>query len=141
MKPLRIFVADDDEDDRFLIMEVLKDIDQSFDLCFFTDGTALMEGLSNRPAEELPGIIIADLNMPKLNGLGALKMSKKMAQLRNIPFFILSTSSAERDMQESINSGAVDFLVKPNTYDDLLLILNRAISTVFGNNQPRFAHG
>ena len=135
MEPLRIFVADDDADDRFLIMEVLKSIDASFILDFFNDGTDLMEGLTSRGREQLPAVIFADLNMPKLNGLGALEQSKRINMLRNIPFFILSTSNAQRDVEDSIRAGAKDFLVKPNTYDELFAILQRAIQAVY-LNQP-----
>ncbi|TDB59795.1 response regulator transcription factor [Arundinibacter roseus] len=58
-------------------------------------------------------IIIADLNMPNLNGIEFLKITKASNLYADIPVVILSGSDSSNDRIQCLNLGADDFMVKP----------------------------
>src|SRR5579872_6509355 len=90
--PITILVCDDDEDDRALTQQALEDAHISNNLRFVEDGEQLLDYLYQRGkyAGETglaprPGIILLDLNMPRLDGREALKVIKSDPSLSNIP--------------------------------------------------------
>jgi len=68
------------------------------------------------PAREQPGIILLDLNMPKMNGIEFLKFVKADESLRRIPVVVLTTSKDEQDRVDSFNLGVAGYMVKPVDY-------------------------
>src|SRR5438874_13797079 len=81
--PITILVCDDDEDDRMLTQQALEDAHISNDLRFVEDGEQLLDYLYQRGeyagetgAAPRPGLILLDLNMPKLDGREALQRIK-----------------------------------------------------------------
>lgn len=127
--PLKILMADDDADDRLLAKEALEESKLKYSLEFVTDGIELLEyltsqgGFSDNP-KPLPGIILLDLNMPRLDGLETLKKIKKDRRLRLIPVVVLTTSSAEEDLVRSYALGAASFLTKPVTFEGLVNMMS-----------------
>src|SRR5690606_11174000 len=96
---------------------------------FATDGVELLEYLTSQGIyaenpKPLPGIILLDLNMPRMDGLEALKKIKKDRRLRLIPVVVLTTSSAEEDLVRSYALGAASFLTKPVTFEGLVNMMN-----------------
>ena len=71
-----------------------------------------------------PGLILLDLNMPRKDGREALKEIKTSKTLKHIPTIIFTTSNSEDDLLSSYVSGANSFIVKPNSYEKLLKIVN-----------------
>lgn len=125
-KTLVILMADDDEDDRLLAEEALVESRVLNDLHFVEDGVQLMAYLrgdgefSDRTRFPLPGLILLDLNMPKMDGREALAEMKKDAELKRIPVVILTTSKAEEDMLKGYDLGAASYITKPVTFDVLV---------------------
>lgn len=68
--------------------------------------------------ENLPDIILLDLNMPKINGIEFLSILKKDADLRHIPTIILTTSDNRKDILECYRIGISGYILKPLKYDD-----------------------
>ena len=68
--------------------------------------------------DELPDIILLDLNMPKLNGIEFLSILKKDEILRYIPTVILTTSNNQRDLLECYKIGIAGYVLKPLKYED-----------------------
>jgi len=66
-----------------------------------------------------PGLILLDLNMPRMDGREALKKIKSDAELRRIPVIVLTTSEAEQDILQSYDLGVNAFVTKPVTFDEL----------------------
>src|SRR5580658_1909758 len=64
----------------------------------------------------LPGIILLDLNMPRMNGIDFLKILKADEKLRRIPVVVLTTSKEEQDRMESFNLSAAGYMIKPVEY-------------------------
>ena len=74
-------------------------------------------------------LVIADINMPDVNGLELLQFIRKNDQYRATPLIIISTQSAERDRQRGLALGANDYVAKPFTVEDLLAPVRRVLGT------------
>jgi CheY-like chemotaxis protein len=89
------------------------------------DGEELMDYLYQRGAYEdaevpRPGVILLDLNMPRMDGREALQRIKSDADLRRIPVIVLTTSEAEQDIIESYDLGVNAYVTKPVTFEGLV---------------------
>ena len=124
-------MCDDDEDDRLLTRQALEDAHISNAVRFVEDGEQLLDYLYQRGpfAGETgeaprPGLILLDLNMPKLDGREALKTIKEDEQLRDIPVVVLSTSRLDEDIARSYQLGVNSFITKPVTFSGLVEAMN-----------------
>ncbi|MFC1602292.1 response regulator [Pseudomonadota bacterium] len=123
---LIILMADDDEDDCLLAKKALEQSDLTAQLRFVKDGEELMAYLNKQGSCEhndnfpKPDIILLDLNMPKMNGLEALKAIKSHSALCSIPVIILTTSRADHDICNSYAFGASSFITKPASFKGLV---------------------
>lgn len=120
LKPkLQIIVAEDDVDDKLLLLDALSEnlIDES-KVVFAEDGEDLLNKLEN--ADRIPTIIILDLNMPKKDGREALKEIKMNEKFKHIPVIVLTTSSSEVDVAMTYKEGGNTYFTKPRLYSDLV---------------------
>ncbi|AZZ91188.1 MULTISPECIES: response regulator [unclassified Hahella] len=128
-RPLVILMADDDEDDRQLALEAMRESRVLNELRFVKDGFELMqylrrEGEFEDPANSpTPGIILLDLNMPRKDGREALAEIKADPALRRTPVVILTTSKAEQDMLRGYDLGAASYITKPVTFEGLVALM------------------
>lgn len=124
-----ILMADDDVDDRDLTRDAMQKNRLEGELKWVEDGEELLDYLNQRGrfsdprAAPRPGIILLDLNMPRMDGREALKEIKAHPELRRIPIIVLSTSSTEEDVQHSYELGANCFITKPGTFDRLVEVI------------------
>lgn len=128
--PITILMADDDEEDCELTRDALQDSRLANQMRFVGDGQELLDYLrrQGRYADASldaprPGIILLDLNMPKLDGREALAEIKADESLRRIPVVILTTSSDESDVLRSYNLGVNSFITKPVTFEGLVEVM------------------
>jgi two-component system response regulator len=90
------------------------------------DGVELLEYLERKGKFEdknsspRPGLILLDLNMPRMDGREALETIKANPNLKGIPVVILTTSKQEEDMVKGYNLGAASYITKPVTFDGLV---------------------
>lgn len=122
MKPKICLLIDDDEDEHELFGMALDDTNYSIELISSLssiDALAMLKSTS-----VLPDFIFLDLNLPNLNGKECLKELKKIGHLQNIPVIIYSTSSYDKDIQESLELGAAHYVTKPPILEDLTLLLS-----------------
>ncbi len=128
-KSITILMADDDPDDRMLTNDAFIDCRLANDLRFVEDGIELIDYLKRRgkfsnPADSpCPGLILLDLNMPRMDGREALAELKKDPELRKIPIVILTTSKAEEDILRSYDLGVNSFITKPVDFPQLIEIV------------------
>ena len=119
-------MADDDEDDRLLTQDALAESRVLNELHFVEDGVELLEYLERKGKFEdknsspRPGLILLDLNMPRMDGREALETIKSNPNLKGIPVVILTTSKQEEDMVKGYNLGAASYITKPVTFDGLV---------------------
>lgn len=120
--PFRILIADDDADDVQLTKDCFAENKLDIAVNDVGDGQILMDHLKEMSGvaglKNLPQLILLDLNMPRKNGLEALKELKQDDMLRKIPVVIFSTSNASKDIEKAYELGASCFVSKPNTMEE-----------------------
>jgi CheY-like chemotaxis protein len=123
---ITVLVADDDEDDRKMTADALREARISNKLHFVTDGEELIDYLYHRgkyapPAHApRPDLLLLDLNMPRKDGREALREMKENPSFRSIPVLVLTTSKTEEDVERIYGLGANSFITKPVTFEGLV---------------------
>jgi len=125
---LRILLVDDDEDDRQFFADALESLDLNTELTQLKDGKACIEFLDEE-IDNLPNLIFLDLNMPIMNGFQCLEKIRDNQDLINVIVAIYSTSSSEKDIEETFNKGANIYIKKPSSFKDLKNSLKQVIKT------------
>ncbi|WP_281542234.1 response regulator transcription factor [Maribacter aestuarii] len=74
-----------------------------------------------------PDIIICDVLMPEMNGLDLLAKLGLDSELKTIPFIFYSAKSERKDVQQGMDLGAYDYIVKPSDLGDLLASIQKCI--------------
>ncbi|MFP4228404.1 MAG: response regulator [Salinivenus sp.] len=122
---IHILLAEDDPDDRLLTRRALAKSRITNEFTAVENGEKLMQYLrregeySDPEAAPRPGLILLDLNMPRMDGREALREIKSDPELRRIPVVVLTTSEAEQDILQSYDLGVNAFVTKPVTFDEL----------------------
>ena len=125
---MTILMADDDDDDYVLTKKALKESKLLNTLVRVKDGEELLDYLFARGEYEgqkieRPGVILLDLNMPRLDGREALKVIKSTPEFANIPVVVFTTSKAEEDIYRSYQLGSNSFITKPVTFENLITVM------------------
>jgi two-component system response regulator len=121
-----VLVADDDADDRLLTRDALVSRSSTTEVRFVADGVELLEYLRRRGRfadlvdSPRPGLILLDLNMPRMSGHEVLRELKADPALREIPVVVLSTSSDEEDVRRAYEIGGSSYIRKPVAFDELV---------------------
>lgn len=129
LKPVTILMADDDPDDRQLTKDAFEESLLVNDLKFVEDGVELLDYLNHRgkytdPATSpRPGLILLDLNMPRMDGREALEAMKNDPRFRAIRVIVMTTSKAEEDILRSYQLSASSYITKPITFDALVEVV------------------
>jgi CheY-like chemotaxis protein len=118
-----IFVAEDDEDDQFLLRTAFASTGVACDLVFFTNGEELINQLAL--AEHRPTLVLLDLNMPIMDGFQTLSHLRDQEIYRTMPVLVLTTSSQREDVTRAYAMGANSFITKPHQYADLTRIVQQ----------------
>lgn len=74
---------------------------------------------------ERPTLVVLDLNLPRIDGLGVLSRLRADESLRSIPSVVLSTSGSMSDREKSLALGARRYIVKPGNFDELVEAVKR----------------
>jgi CheY-like chemotaxis protein len=123
-----ILLVDDDPEDARLLVRALRKINPNRLVHHVLGGVEALAFLrdSMRDTETgFPGIVLLDLNMPGMNGIDTLSAIRTDPQLRRVPVFMWSTSSASRDVVESFDAGASAFVTKPSGMTSTREVLGR----------------
>ena len=122
-----ILMADDDPEDCELTAEALKMARIDNPVSFVKDGVELLEHLRKQAgegaADKLPTLILLDLNMPRMNGMQALRELKKDPVLAEIPVVVLTTTRDEAEVAETYRLGAQSFITKPSSFSGFVDML------------------
>ncbi|HVG15275.1 MAG TPA: response regulator, partial [Chitinophagaceae bacterium] len=112
----KVLYADDDLDDKTWVIEACKATQLTLDIFFVENGRQAIDYLFTATDEELPSLIVLDLNMPEMDGRQTLKRIKANDNFKEIPVIIVTTSSNKVDMEYCKRMGAASYLIKPDTY-------------------------
>lgn len=126
---MKILLADDDGDDRFLFENAMKEVDDSCALQTAQDGEEFITMIQKGTAR--PDIILLDMNMPKKNGLACLADVRARPEFDDTPVIILSTGTNDHEVMLAYNNRANLFIRKPNSYTALKEIVKHCIVADF----------
>jgi CheY-like chemotaxis protein len=123
---MRIFLADDDEDDCFLFHDALMEVGTDCEIVMAHDGVEIMETLRDRTPPP-PHCLFLDINMPFKNGLQCLGEIKSVPNLQSFPVLMFSTSVDPQHVQKAKELGASYYIRKPQTFQDLKTLLQKVV--------------
>lgn len=112
---LTILLVEDDKIDVITIKRALKELKILNPVVVCENGLEALNYLENLE-NAIPGIILLDLNMPKMNGIEFLQHRNSIKKLKLIPTVVLTTSKDEQDKVESFNLGVAGYMIKPVDY-------------------------
>ena len=124
--PVRILLAEDDDDDYMLTIQALTDNRLMNRVFRVKDGVELMEYLhregeyASPDKSPSPSLILLDLNMPRMDGREALRLIKANDLLRRYPVVVLTTSRAQEDIVRAYDLGVNSFISKPVSFHGLV---------------------
>lgn len=127
---LIILMAEDDPDDRALMVEAFQLTRVKGELRAVKDGQELLDYLHNRgkfgvtEKAPKPHLILLDLNLPGLDGHEVLGQIKSDSTLRRIPVVVLTDSQDKQDVVRSYGAGASSYITKPQRFDDLVAVFD-----------------
>jgi CheY-like chemotaxis protein len=78
--------------------------------------------------ENLPQLVLLDLNMPRISGIEFLSIMKQDARLRFIPTVVLTTSSNQKDLLECFKIGIAGYILKPLKYEDYVEKISKVLT-------------
>lgn len=130
IEPAIILLVEDNPDHTELIIRTLNEHRIPNRIIHVTDGESALDYLWRRaqfadPATSpQPHIVLLDLQLPRLSGLEVLQEIKTSAETRHIPVVVVTTSSAERDLQAAYQRYENSYLVKPVDFQQFTRMLN-----------------
>ncbi|KAF0199903.1 MAG: response regulator receiver [Bacteroidetes bacterium] len=122
IKNKTILLVEDDMIDAMTVKRALKELNVINPVDTVENGEEALEFLRDSK-NELPGIILLDLNMPRMNGIEFLGIAKKDEKLKHIPVIILTTSLEEIDRIDTFSLGVAGYMVKPVDYKQFVEVI------------------
>lgn len=115
MKQYKIIIVENDEDEQMFMKEGFDNAGSFNVVAQVKNGDTLIEWLSDHN-DDLPDVILSDLNMPGKNGYDVISEVKNNPDWSHIPVIITSTSSTKTIIDKCLSMGASDYVVKPDTF-------------------------
>jgi putative two-component system response regulator len=117
----RIVIAEDDPAIAAMLEKVLAPL---YDVSLAHDGKTalLLAGEAPRPA-----LLILDIMMPGLDGLGVAAEVRKSVELKSVPIIFLTAKSGATDVIKGIQSGARHYITKPFKIDDVIAKVKKVV--------------
>ncbi|MDP5157677.1 MAG: response regulator [Flaviramulus sp.] len=126
MKTLKILLIEDDMIEVMKMNRTISSLKLNHKIIEANNGEEALNIL--RKKDELPDVILLDLNMPKINGIEFLKILKEDDVLKYIPTIILTTSSNQKDLLECYEIGVAGYVLKPLKYEDYVSKIEKLLA-------------
>lgn len=126
MKNNLIMLVEDNPDDEALTVRALKKNKIVNEVVVARDGVEALEYLfgegphAGRDTRELPQVVLLDLKLPKLDGLGVLRRIRADERTKTLPVVILTSSNEEQDRMQGYGWGANSYVRKPVDFDQFV---------------------
>lgn len=118
---VKILVAEDERDIRELIAFTLRFA--GFEVELASNGAEAVEKVS----DGIPDLILMDVRMPRMTGYQACEALKENPATRDIPVVFLSAKGQESEIQEGLEAGAMEYILKPFAPDELTAQVHRIL--------------
>ncbi|MEI8099560.1 MAG: response regulator [Sediminibacterium sp.] len=127
MNPLHILLVEDNEGDILLTTETLEETNLSKKISIARDGLEAITLLDSYSFnnQDLPDLVLLDINLPKINGFAVLEHIKKTNTLSHIPVIILTTSGSPADKIMANELKASNYLIKPAEIEDFVIAISK----------------
>jgi two-component system response regulator len=118
MSSKAILLVEDNKDDEILTLRALRKSNILNDVIVVRDGAEaldffFMRGRHQNRDPDLPQVVLLDLNLPKVSGLGVLKQLRADDRFRLLPVVVLTSSKEDEDIVQSYALGANSYVRKP----------------------------
>jgi CheY-like chemotaxis protein len=125
IQPFHILVVEDNVDDEFMIRRSFQRAHIINEVVCLRDGEEALDYLLKRGAyaeatHEMPGLVMLDLNLPRLTGKELLQQIEEHSVLAELPIVVLTVSDSTEDILDCYDSGAYAYLKKPLTTDNIM---------------------
>lgn len=124
-----ILLVEDNPADVELTLRAFKRRKLSNPVAVARDGEEALDYMHRRgvfgDGAPIPGLILLDLRLPKIDGLEVLRQLKAHPVYRNIPVVVLTTSGEDRDVARSYELGAASYIVKPVEFQKFQEVVER----------------
>jgi CheY-like chemotaxis protein len=114
-----IVIIEDDADDQYLLAEVFEKLNYQNKVVFLADGQQALDYITT--SDELPFLILSDINMPKLDGFALREKLRTDARLSTkcIPYLFFTTALNQKAVIDAYSQSVQGFFVKQNTMEEL----------------------
>ncbi|WP_029899007.1 response regulator [Desulfohalovibrio reitneri] len=125
-RSINILIADDDDEDVLLVRTSFSRAGLINPLHHVRDGEELLaylrgeDGFVDRTVHPYPGVVLLDLNMPRMDGREALEEIKSDPELCKLPVIVLTTSKSDEDILQSYRLGVNSFIRKPVEFSEFV---------------------
>jgi CheY-like chemotaxis protein len=102
----------------------LRELEAPNPLHHVTNGEEALAFLRD-PANPRPGLILLDINMPRMNGIEFLNHAKEDLDLCSIPVVVLTTSKQDTDRFNSFSNNVAGYMVKPVDYEQFVEVMRK----------------
>ena len=116
-----ILYVEDNEMNRKIVRQLLKPT--TYRLIEAHDGEAGVAAA----LEQRPGLILMDIQLPKISGIEATRRLRAEAATANIPIIAITSFALSGDDQKAMEAGATTYLAKPYSPRDLLALIRRIL--------------
>ena len=118
-KCMHILLVEDDIVEAMTVKRALKTLQVTHSLSVVGNGEEALVYLRDEQNTR-PGLILLDLNMPKMNGIELLTLIKQDPTLRRIPVIVLTTSKHDEDKIATFDLSVAGYMVKPVDYQQFV---------------------
>lgn len=126
MNVLKILLVEDDLIEIMKLNRTVSTLKLNHKIIEANNGEDALKILEKK--EDLPDIILLDINMPKINGIEFLNILKKDEVLRYLPTIVLTTSSNQKDLLECYKIGIAGYVLKPLKYEDYVSKIEKLLA-------------
>ncbi|HEY1032429.1 MAG TPA: response regulator [Flavipsychrobacter sp.] len=119
----QVLLVDDDREDRDIFLMALREAGDLFDCLTCGNGIECLKLLESGLQ---PHAILTDINMPMMNGFELVTNLKARPDYKQIPVFVLSTSSNPDTVKQFRQLGAEQFVTKPTSFRELVHFIQSA---------------
>jgi len=137
-----ILLVEDNPDDADLTLRAFEESKTLSEIVVAPDGEQALDYLFatgsyvNRDPKVMPDIVLLDLNLPKVDGLGVLRRVRADSRTRRLPVVVLTSSNEETDIIRSYDLGANSFVQKPVDFAQFLNAARQLGLYWLGLNKP-----
>jgi two-component system chemotaxis response regulator CheY len=114
--PFDVLIVDDSAAIRKILQRVLRQADVRIGQVWeAADGLEALDFMKSHPV----GLILSDVNMPNMDGLGLLRAVRATPEWKSVPFFLITTEGSQNTVLEAVSLGAAGYVKKPFTAEQI----------------------